>query len=391
MNRKGFTLAEVLAVIVFIAVVSIITAPIILDLLEESRQNAAVDNAYGYVDGIRKYYETLSYDTGDVISLEGKYDIVDGKLSGLYADELDVPVTGSVPINGKLVYEDDKLVSGCLTFNEYRVGYINGSFDIYGKGSCRINGDFVNDSWSQMAYNYSIDNNAYDNEIGKTRNLSFTYNGNNYTVTLRLLNTSTPAECYVDGFSQTACGLVVGFESLAFGDNITDIWMVSGGWYNTTNSGGWRVSPLRSQLNTSVDGNGNPNSLYSSFPAELRNVIIPTSPIVSGSGSDDSSNDVVSSTDYLYIPSAIEVGIDDVRDSKKNQTRILDYYVTHNTAADRIKSNYEGAKTWWLRTANHNSETDYLAIFSDGTIGSTLCTGFGERPFASVTFRIGVK
>ena len=391
MNRKGFTLAEVLAVIVFIAVVSIITAPIILDLIEESRQHAAVDNAYGYVDGINKYYETLSYDTGDVIALEGQYDIVNGKLSGLYADELDVPVTGSVPINGKLVYEDDKLVSGCLTFNEYRVGYINGTFDIYGKGSCRINGDFEHDSWSQIAYNYSIDNNAYDNEIGKTRSLSFRHSGNNYTVTLRLYNTSNPAECRVDGFSQTACGLVVGFESLAYGEDITNIWMVSGGWYNTTNNGGWKSSRLRGLLNTSVDNDNNPNNLYSSLPAELRNVIIPTSPIVSGAGSGDNSDDVVSGTDYIYIPSAYEVGIDDVRDSKKNQTRTLDYYVTHNTAADRIKSNYEGAKPWWLRTANHNSDTDYLVILGNGNIGSTLCTGFGEDPFISATFRIGVK
>ena len=395
MNRKGFTLAEMLAVIVFIAIVAIITAPIVLDLIEESKQNAAIDNAYGYVDAIQKYYETKSYDEGNVIVLDGQYDVVNGILNGFEADNLDVPVTGSVPINGKLIYEEDKLVSGCLTFNDYRVGYASDKFDIYGKGSCRINGDFEHDSWETIATNYSIDNNAYDNEIGKTRTISFNYSNTNYTVSVMLLNTSTPSECRLSDFSQTACGLVVGFENVISSHNITDIWPVSGGWWNTTNEGGWNVSALRRDLNSSVDNDNNPNNMYYGFPADLKAVIIPTAPIVSGSGSSGISNNVVDSRnslgDYLYIPSAYEVGFDDQRDDRKFQTRTLDYYVLHNDNAHRIKRYGNDAVAWWLRTANHNSGDQYLIIRNDGSLGSMAPDGFNQYAYAATTFRIGLK
>ena len=39
MNKKGFTLIEVLAVIVLLAVIAVITTPIIFNVVEESRMN----------------------------------------------------------------------------------------------------------------------------------------------------------------------------------------------------------------------------------------------------------------------------------------------------------------------------------------------------------------
>jgi len=40
-NKKGFTLIELLAVIVILAIIALITAPIILNVIEDARRDAA--------------------------------------------------------------------------------------------------------------------------------------------------------------------------------------------------------------------------------------------------------------------------------------------------------------------------------------------------------------
>ncbi len=55
-NNKGFTLIELLAVIVILAIIALITAPIILNVIEDSRKNAAVDKAWGTIDAVRVAY-----------------------------------------------------------------------------------------------------------------------------------------------------------------------------------------------------------------------------------------------------------------------------------------------------------------------------------------------
>ena len=44
-NRKGFTLIELLAVIVILAIIALITTPTILNVMENSRRDAAKDKA----------------------------------------------------------------------------------------------------------------------------------------------------------------------------------------------------------------------------------------------------------------------------------------------------------------------------------------------------------
>lgn len=47
--KKGFTLIEMLAVIVIIAVIALITSPIIFDVIQNSKINAFKDTAHGLV------------------------------------------------------------------------------------------------------------------------------------------------------------------------------------------------------------------------------------------------------------------------------------------------------------------------------------------------------
>ena len=55
-NSKGFTLIELLAVIVILAIIALITTPIILNVIEQSRRNAAVDKSWGTIDAVRVAY-----------------------------------------------------------------------------------------------------------------------------------------------------------------------------------------------------------------------------------------------------------------------------------------------------------------------------------------------
>ena len=65
-KKNAFTLIELLAIIVILAIIAVITAPIILNIIENSRKGASIDSAYGYKDSVQQYY--LSKSVGDTTS-----------------------------------------------------------------------------------------------------------------------------------------------------------------------------------------------------------------------------------------------------------------------------------------------------------------------------------
>ena len=53
-KNKGFTLVELLAVIVILAIIALIATPIILNVINNAKKEAAKDSFYGYMDAIEK-------------------------------------------------------------------------------------------------------------------------------------------------------------------------------------------------------------------------------------------------------------------------------------------------------------------------------------------------
>ena len=51
-KNKGFTLVELLAVIVILALIALIATPIILNVISDAKKEAAKDSAYGYIEAI---------------------------------------------------------------------------------------------------------------------------------------------------------------------------------------------------------------------------------------------------------------------------------------------------------------------------------------------------
>ena len=191
------------------------------------------------------------------------------------------------------------------------------------------------------------------------------------THTIRVANTSTPAECSTAGFSQTACGFV-----LEFADIITTRKMNS----TNTNVGGWPATSMRTYVN---------NDIYNALPSELKNGIIDTT-VVSGHGSSDSAN--FTSTDKLYLLSTKEVWGKEATsnvinyDTTDAYTRQLDYYKAQGVTT----SNYSGAKKqyngWWLRAARSSKRTYFFIVHTNGDWGNGSAN---DSNGVAPAFRIG--
>ena len=103
MNKKGFTLIELLAIIVILAIIAVITVPIILNIIENSKNGAAQDSAYGFKDAVEKYYVAQLYDNKD-LKLVGTYDVLNGVLKGnsFPTEGVLIPADGTIPTSGYL-------------------------------------------------------------------------------------------------------------------------------------------------------------------------------------------------------------------------------------------------------------------------------------------------
>ena len=137
MKRKnGFTLIELLAIIVILAIIAVITVPIILNIIENSKQGAATDSAYGYKDAVNKYYLAKSLDNTDYYIPNGEYSI-DPQTGYLVGTEtLQIQVSGQAPTGGTVQITQNQIASACLEFGEYAVTILNGNVGQATKGTC---------------------------------------------------------------------------------------------------------------------------------------------------------------------------------------------------------------------------------------------------------------
>ena len=122
LNKKAFTLIELLAIIVILAIIAVITVPIILNIIDNSKRGAAIDSAYGYRDAIYKSFLTdLSLDSSKELP-NGIY-VIDntGKLVNSNGVILTVNVSGTEPDDGWVELNKGEVVAFSLKFGDYVV------------------------------------------------------------------------------------------------------------------------------------------------------------------------------------------------------------------------------------------------------------------------------
>ena len=126
-NKKGFTLIELLAVIVILAIIALIAVPIVLNMIEKSRKQAAVDSAYGYIEAIESNNGLADIEISEekeenqrkyTLLADGEYG--DGKTNALPT----IKMKGKRPTSGTLTISKGKVTSATdLCFNGYKVSY----------------------------------------------------------------------------------------------------------------------------------------------------------------------------------------------------------------------------------------------------------------------------
>ena len=111
-KNKGFTLVELLAVIVILALIALIATPIILNVINDAKKQAAKDSAYGYMDAVEKYI--VSSELEDESIPDGTYSVED-------LNSMGVSVKGSTPDNGTIKIESKTVKSYDIGIDGYAV------------------------------------------------------------------------------------------------------------------------------------------------------------------------------------------------------------------------------------------------------------------------------
>ena len=146
-----------------------------------------------------------------------------------------------------------------------------------------------------------------------------------------------------------------------------------------SNMGGWETSKIRNYVN---------DDIYNSLPIELKKLIVDTK-VVSGHGSEDSSNFVT--TDKLYLLATAEVYENGIQnDTARDLTRQLEYYsnlgVTASNNSGALKKLNGSNASWWLRSAYSYSTYDFRYVSSTGRLNNSRAT---NADGVAVAFRIG--
>ena len=112
-KNKGFTLVELLAVIVILALIALIATPIILNVINDAKKQAAKDSAYGYMDAVEKYIVSSELE-GKSIN-DGTYRVED--LNKKISVKGSTPDNGNIEIKNKEVKRYDIGIDGYVVSN----------------------------------------------------------------------------------------------------------------------------------------------------------------------------------------------------------------------------------------------------------------------------------
>ena len=158
MKRKGFTLVELLAVIVILAVISIITIPMIGNVIEESKKKALEQSVNGLVESAR-YYSIENDGTYEFLFDENK------KGETINGDSLDY--RGSINAEGKLYLDQDGNISICVyndkyyAYKNYNSGIVIGNRS---EDNCDIGYDVISNKYIAFLESEGMSNNIYSKD-----------------------------------------------------------------------------------------------------------------------------------------------------------------------------------------------------------------------------------
>ena len=387
MNKKGFTLVELLAVIAILAILVIIALPNVLKMFNDAKKNSFITETKTIYSEVSKKYisESMKGNKLTYVSSEDntKLNMTGRDLQYCVLLNSDGSVKSMKVSNGEWVAElsDNKNIAD-LKSSDLK----DGNLDNEECGSKKPK-NFAEDDWytiASVAKSCVSDPDSCPYSVGNEKEVKLKKYG---THKVRIANLKSPTKegCGTNGFSESACGFVIEFADIITNHNMKT---------SNTNIGGWPGSAMHPFLNDeNLDGlNGKELSIMKALPDDLKSVIIDTK-TVSGSGYEDTGN--FTSPDKLYLLAPKEIysdWSDEIPyDSAADFTRQLDYYkgVTTKNFTKATKNISGGsASYWWLRSANSHYGYDFYSISDNGDWdpgNATASTARGVSP----AFKIG--
>ena len=354
MNKKGFTLVELLAVIAILAILVIIALPNVLKMFNDSKKNSFLTEAKTIYSEVSKKYisESMKGNKLTYVSSEDntKLDMTGKKLQYCVLLNADGSVKSMKVLNGEWIVElpDNKKITD-LKITDLKQIPTDYKFEC-------MSASFADDSWATIASNVKAGSTS-NYHVGDEKEVDLGTYGKHM---VRISNMSTPDECKQEGFSQSACGFVVEFADIITTHNMNPSGDYNGKTYSIDGIDGWNKDGWpKSQMKTFID-----NDIYNSLPEDLKSVII-TTKTVSGHGKKDTNNFTSTDKLYLLVPKEIYSDWSNQYDSAKDLTRQLDYYnskgVTTSTHASAIKTT-----SWWLRSASSNNSSNFYTVDISG-------------------------
>ncbi|MBP3461514.1 MAG: prepilin-type N-terminal cleavage/methylation domain-containing protein [Bacilli bacterium] len=129
MKQKGFTLIELLAVIIILAIIALIATPIILNMINDAKKNAAVNSTYGYINAVELYQSENLLKNKDKLS-KGQYGVNRNTAIGdKQYDKINnlIDLKGIKPTAGTItILENGTVGSAILCMKDYIVEYTGG-------------------------------------------------------------------------------------------------------------------------------------------------------------------------------------------------------------------------------------------------------------------------
>ena len=387
MNKKGFTLVELLAVIAILAILVIIALPNVLKMFNDSKKNSFLTEAKTVYSEVSKKYisESMKGNKLTYVSSEDdtKLDMTGKNLKYCVLLNADGSVKSMKVSNGEWIAE---LPSG-KKITDLKSSDLKAVPSGY-KFECKAPlpaKSFDKDSWEVIASNAKSCTDNPDScpySVGNEKEVDLGTYGKHK---VRIANLKAPTEegCGTNGFSESACGFVVEFADIITTHNMNPIGDHNGKTYQYGwNKDGWPGS----QMKIFID-----NDIYNSLPDDLKGVII-TTETVSGNGSEDAKY-FTSPEDKLYLlaPKEIYSNWSHRYDKASDKTRQLDYYkikgVTTNSRDGAIKKNSEGTDAWWwLRSAYSGNNNSFYSVNDYGVWNNSRA---GNTYGVSPAFRIG--
>lgn len=103
LNKKAFTLIELIAVIIILSIVSLMATAVILNVVEDSRKQAAIVSMNSYLDSVSQEYiqQKLTNESFDSEKYSGMYYVESDLITNLVSPDysLIVAINGQKPSN----------------------------------------------------------------------------------------------------------------------------------------------------------------------------------------------------------------------------------------------------------------------------------------------------